>query len=71
MMIDSTSQAGPAKEPAHFLGDEWFDPLEAEIRRRTRSFIEERAAAYLLVFIVEATLTFATTSLISRSCDNP
>lgn len=47
MTTDSTSEAGPAKAPALFLGDEWFDPLEAEIRSRIRSFIEELLEAEL------------------------
>lgn len=47
MTTDSISEAAPAKGPALFLGDEWFDPLEAEIRSRIRSFIEELLEAEL------------------------
>jgi transposase-like protein len=47
MTTDSTSDAVPTKGPALFLGDEWFDPLEAAIRSRIRSFIEELLEAEL------------------------
>ena len=40
MTTDITSPAGAA-ETALFLGEDWFDPLEAGVRMRIRSFIEE------------------------------
>src|SRR6266705_6278315 len=37
----------PAAEPASRLFDNWFDPLEAEVRARSRDFIEELLRAEL------------------------
>ncbi len=47
MMTDSTSPAAGAVETALFLGEDWFDPLEAGVRTRIRSFIEELLEAEL------------------------
>jgi hypothetical protein len=41
MMTDITSPVGDAAETELFLGADWFDPLEAGVRTRIRSFIEE------------------------------
>src|SRR3954452_4842298 len=41
MTTDITSPAAGAVETALFLGEDWFDPLEAGVRTRMRAFIEE------------------------------
>ena len=47
MTTDTTSPAAEAAETALFLGEDWFDPLEAGVRTRIRSFIEELLEAEL------------------------
>src|SRR3954464_10201497 len=47
MTTDTTSPAAEAAETALFLGEDWFDPLEAGGRTRIRSFIEELREAEL------------------------
>src|SRR4051794_14029049 len=47
MTTDTTSPAAEAAETALFLGEDWFDPLEAGGRTRIRSFIEELLEAEL------------------------
>src|SRR4051812_15740232 len=47
MTTDITSPAAGAAETEHFLGADWFDPLEAGVRTRIRSFIEELLKAEL------------------------
>src|SRR4051794_33698664 len=47
MTTDITSPAAGAVETALCLGEDWFDPLEAGVRTRLRSFIEELLAAQL------------------------
>ena len=47
MTSHTTGQtAGPA-ESELFLGEDWFDPLEAGVRTRIRAFIEELLEAEL------------------------
>src|SRR3954467_15513353 len=46
MTTDTTFQAEPGAETELFLAD-WFDPLEAGVRMRIRSFIEELLEAEL------------------------
>src|SRR4051812_39575925 len=45
MTTDITSPVGDAAE--NFLGEDWFDPLEAGVRTRIRAFIEELLEAEL------------------------
>src|SRR3954469_11550094 len=47
MTTDTTFQAEPGAETELFLGADWFDPLEAGVRTRIRSFIEELLEAEL------------------------
>src|SRR5688500_13713049 len=47
MTTDITSPAAGAAETKGFLGEDWFDPLEAGVRTRIRSFIEELLEAEL------------------------
>ena len=47
MTTDTTSQVAGAAETELFLGADWFDPLEAGVRTRIRSFIEELLEAEL------------------------
>src|SRR5918911_781739 len=47
MTTDTTSPAAGAVETALCLGEDWFDPLEAGVRTRIRSFIEELLEAEL------------------------
>ena len=47
MTTDTTFPAEPAAETELFLGADWFDPLEAGVRMRIRSFIEELLEAEL------------------------
>jgi putative transposase len=47
MTTDITSPVGNAAETEGFLGEDWFDPLEARVRTRIRSFIEELLEAEL------------------------
>jgi hypothetical protein len=47
MTTDITSPAAGAAETKGFLSEDWFDPLEAGVRTRIRSFIEERLEAEL------------------------
>src|SRR4051812_50218875 len=47
MTTDTTSPAAEAAETALFLGEDWFDPLEAGGRTRIRSFIGELLEAEL------------------------
>src|SRR3954467_15011236 len=47
MTTDITSPVGNAAETKGFLGEDWFDPLEAGVRTRIRSFIEELLEAEL------------------------
>src|SRR5919107_550586 len=42
-----TSPVGDAAETKGFLGEDWFDPLEAGVRTRIRAFIEELLEAEL------------------------
>ena len=41
MQTDITKAAAEAAEATLFLGDDWFDPLEAGVRTRIRGFVEE------------------------------
>ena len=41
MTMDSTKPAIKDSSDEHFLCDDWFDPLEAEVRTRIRGFIED------------------------------
>jgi putative transposase len=47
MTTDTTSPVVDAAETKGFLGEDWFDPLEAGVRTRIRSFIEELLEAEL------------------------
>ncbi len=47
MTRDTTSRAAGAAETELFLGEDWFDPLEAGVRTRIRFFIEELLEAEL------------------------
>src|SRR3954449_5685726 len=47
MTTDITSPAAGAAETKGFLSEDWFDPLEAGVRTRIRSFIEELLEAEL------------------------
>src|SRR3954453_4863477 len=47
MTTDITSPAAGAAETKGFLSEDWFDPLEAGVRTRIRSFIEELLGAEL------------------------
>ena len=47
MTTDTTPPAAEAAETALFLGEDWFDPLEAGVRTRIRAFIEELLEAEL------------------------
>jgi hypothetical protein len=47
MTTDITAPAAGAAETKGFLGEDWFDPLEAGVRTRIRSFIEELLEAAL------------------------
>jgi putative transposase len=47
MTTDITAPAAGAAETALFLGEDWFDPLEAGVRTRIRAFIEELLEAEL------------------------
>ena len=40
MTTSTTPEAAASPEVELFLGDDWFDPLEASVRTRIRSFIE-------------------------------
>jgi hypothetical protein len=41
MKTDTTNATADAAEGMLFPADDWFDPLEAGVRTRIRSFIEE------------------------------
>src|SRR3954447_20619877 len=41
MTTDTTSSTAAGVETKAFLSEDWFDPLEAGVRTRLRSFIEE------------------------------
>ena len=41
MKTNTTRVPREAAEGTLFLGDDWFDPLEAGVRTRIRGFIEE------------------------------
>src|SRR3954466_10363534 len=47
MTTDIKSPVGDAAETEGFLGEDWFDPLEAGVRTRIRAFIEELLEAEL------------------------
>jgi putative transposase len=47
MKTDITNATGAGAEGTLFLGDDWFDPLEAGVRTRIRGFIEELLEAEL------------------------
>ena len=47
MQTDITSPAAGAVETELVLGEDWFDPLEAGVRTRIRSFIEALLEAEL------------------------
>src|SRR5271169_6419237 len=47
MKTDITNATAQAAEGTLFLGDDWFDPLEAGVRTRIRGFIEELLEAEL------------------------
>src|ERR1700730_11766234 len=46
-MKTDTIKTDEASEGTLFLGDDWFDPLEAGVRTRIRGFIEELLEAEL------------------------
>jgi hypothetical protein len=47
MKTDTIKSPAGAAEGTLFLGDDWFDPLEAGVRTRIRGFIEELLEAEL------------------------
>src|SRR6516165_8897730 len=47
MKTDTIKPPANAAEGTLFLGDDWFDPLEAGVRSRIRGFIEELLEAEL------------------------
>ena len=47
MKTDITNATAEAAEGTLFLGDDWFDPLEAGVRTRIRGFIEDLVEAEL------------------------
>ena len=47
MKTDTTKATADAAEGTLFLGDDWFDSLEAGVRTRIRGFIEELLEAEL------------------------
>ena len=47
MTMNSTKPIATASGAELFLGDKWFDPLEAGVRSRIRGFIEELLEAEL------------------------
>src|SRR5476651_2063596 len=47
MKTDTIKSPAEAAEGTLFLGDDWFDPLEAGVRTRIRGFIEELLEAEL------------------------
>ena len=47
MTTDIPSRTAGGAETARFLGEDWFDPLEAGVRTRIRAFIEELLEAEL------------------------
>ena len=47
MKTDITKATAEAAEGTLFLGDDWFDPLEAGVRTRIRGFVEELLEAEL------------------------
>jgi hypothetical protein len=47
MKTDTIKPPAEAAEGTLFLGDDWFDPLEAGLRTRIRGFIEELLEAEL------------------------
>jgi putative transposase len=47
MNTDTLKATAESAEGTLFLGDDWFDPLEAEVRTRIRDFIEELLEAEL------------------------
>jgi putative transposase len=47
MKTDTIESPAEAAEGTLFLGDDWFDPLEAGVRTRIRGFIEELLEAEL------------------------
>ena len=47
MKMDITKATVEAAESTLFLGDDWFDPLEAGVRTRIRGFIEDLLEAEL------------------------
>ena len=47
MKTDTIKATAEPAEGTLFLGDDWFDPLEAGVRTRIRGFIEELMEAEL------------------------
>jgi transposase-like protein len=47
MKTDTIKSPAEAAEGTLFVGDDWFDPLEAGVRTRIRGFIEELLEAEL------------------------
>ena len=47
MKTNTIKATAESAEGTLFLGDDWFDPLEAGVRTRIRSFIEELLEAEL------------------------
>src|SRR5205807_9040829 len=47
MKTDTIESPAEAAEGTLYLGDDWFDPLEAGVRTRIRGFIEELVEAEL------------------------
>ena len=47
MKMNTIKSPVEAAEGTLFLGDDWFDPLEAGVRTRIRGFIEELLEAEL------------------------
>ncbi len=39
-VITKSDSSQPVGEPAVYLFDDWFDPIEAEVRDRVRGFIQ-------------------------------
>ena len=53
MKMNTIKSPVEAAEGTLFLGDDWFDPLEAGVRTRIRGFIEELLEAELTWCLVE------------------
>ena len=68
MKTNTIKATAESAEGTLFLGDDWFDPLEAGVRTRIRGFIEELLEAELDVALGRDTRVRRTRASVGLGC---